>query len=74
MKGEGIKSILAKVKKALGPIAKEIGPVVLKELIIPFLKKKAGLSGKAGKGSCGGTLKLAGQGNRKRGRPRKRIM
>jgi hypothetical protein len=81
MRGEGLKSILKSIGKVLGPIAKEIGPTVLKEFLVPLtskmLKKKLGLEG--------GALRLAGQrGNgtkggtpfnpkrkKKRGRPRK---
>jgi len=56
-RGEGIMDIFKSIAKALGPIAKEIGPVVLKELIMPFLKQKAGIKGKG--------LKLAGAGKKK---------
>lgn len=49
MQGQGIKEIMSKARSALGPIAKEIGPKVMKELIIPLLlkklKEKAGVSG-----------------------------
>jgi len=44
-RGEGIKDILIKVKKVLGPIASVLGPVVLKKFIVPMLLKKAGVSG-----------------------------
>ena len=40
-----LKGIFAKVRKALGPVAKVIGPVVLKEFLLPYLKKKAGMEG-----------------------------
>ena len=57
MRGAGIKSVAIKARKALGPIAKEIGPTVLKEFILPMILKKAGIEmPKKGKG-----LKLAGQ-------------
>lgn len=67
MRGEGLMSILKSVGKALGPIAKEIGPVVLKEMILPLLKKKLGM----GLTPAGGTLRLAGQGAMKRRRRKK---
>ena len=54
--GDGIKNIVRKVAKALGPIVKQVGPKVLEEFIIPMLLSKA-------KQHYGGTLKLAGQGN-----------
>ena len=57
MQGQGFKDILKSVGSVLGPIAKEVGPLVLKELIVPFLKKKAGL----GLRLPGGALRLAGQ-------------
>lgn len=59
MRGDGIMDILKSVGKVLGPIAKEVGPVVLKEFILPFLKTK--MEGK-GVSPAGGSLKLAGQG------------
>jgi hypothetical protein len=61
MKGEGIMDILKSIGSVLGPIAKEVGPTVLKEFVLPFVKKKM-----AG-GSLslpGGSLKLAGQGKK----------
>ena len=77
MKGQGIGDILRSIKNFLGPIFKEVGPTVLKELVVPFIKKKmdgkgTSLAGKgtslAGRGTslAGGTLKLAGQGKKKR--------
>jgi hypothetical protein len=66
MRGEGITEILKSIGDVLGPIAKELGPTVMKEFIIPFIKKK--IEGKglnpAGMGlsPAGGALKLAGQG------------
>lgn len=55
MKGSGIKDILKSIGNVLGPIAKEIGPTVMKEFILPMLLKK--LKGE-GRGSG---LRLAGQ-------------
>ena len=52
MKGEGFSDILKSIGRVLGPIAKEIGPTVLKEFVLPFLKKKI----------SGNGLKLSGQG------------
>jgi hypothetical protein len=52
MKGQGIGDILKSIGAVLGPIAKGVGPTVLKELVIPFVKYKL-----TGKGT-----KLAGQG------------
>ena len=63
MRGDGIKDILKSVGKVLGPIAKEIGPTVMKEIVLPLLKKK--IEGK-GLTPAGGSLKLAGQGKKKR--------
>jgi hypothetical protein len=60
--GDGIKDILKKVGAFLGPIAKEVGPKILKEFIIPLLLKKA--QEKYGIDPTGGTLKLAGQGKK----------
>ena len=51
-------SILKSIGKVLGPVIKEIGPTVLKELVVPFIKKK--MNGK-GHTLPGGGLKLAGQ-------------
>tara|TARA_R110000764_G_scaffold10527_1_gene32079 strand:- start:469 stop:828 length:360 start_codon:yes stop_codon:yes gene_type:complete len=61
MRGEGFMDILKSIGGVLGPIAKEVGPVVLKEFILPFVKKKI-----AGKGlsPAGGSLRLAGQGKK----------
>jgi len=63
MKGEGIMDILRSVGNFLGPIAKEVGPVVLKEFVLPFLKKK--MEGGALTPAGGQGLKLAGQGSKK---------
>ena len=69
MKGEGIKEILTKIRTLLGAAARQVGPVVLKEVIVPFLIKKGkeqagvgiSLAG-AGLSPAGGALRLAGQG------------
>jgi hypothetical protein len=69
MDGEGIKDIMAKIGSVLGPIAKELGPKVLKEIVVPLLmnyaKKKAGIG--SGLSPAGGGLKLTGQGKMKKG-------
>ena len=80
MRGEGFMDILKSIGGVLGPIAKEIGPTVLKDFILPFVKKKIegkGLSpagGAHGMGlspaggglsPAGGALRLAGQGKKK---------
>jgi hypothetical protein len=63
MRGEGIKDIMKKIGDVLGPVAKELGPKVLKEIIVPLLmnyaKEKAGLSG-TGLSPAGGGLGVAG--------------
>lgn len=58
MKGNGMMDILKSVVKVLGPVAKEVGPKVLKEIVIPFAinKIKEKIEGKKGDG-----LRLAGQ-------------
>jgi hypothetical protein len=61
IRGEGIMDILKSIGGVLGPIAKEIGPTVLKEFILPFVKKK--MTG-GGLSPAGGALKLAGQGEK----------
>lgn len=53
MHGQGVKETLKKVKKVLGDLGREFGPVILRELVLPLLKAKL-LQGKG--------LKLAGQG------------
>ena len=71
MRGDGIGSILKSIGKTLGPIAKEIGPTVLKEFVLPMVKKKMGM----GLSTSGGSLRLAGQrgrGKKKVGRPKKK--
>jgi len=68
MSGGSLKSILKTVGKVLGPLAKELGPTVLKEFVIPILKQQIGL-GLALPG--GGALRLAGQ-RRSRGGAKKK--
>lgn len=45
--GTGVKSAMTKARKALGPIAAEIGPVVMKEFIMPMIMKKLKGEGKS---------------------------
>ena len=52
MKGKGLKDILKSAREKLGYLAKELGPTVFKEFIIPFLKEKY---------MSGTGLRLAGQ-------------
>jgi hypothetical protein len=63
MNGSGIKEVLAKIKEVLGSVATELGPKVLKEIIVPLMlkyaKEKTGMTGK-GLSLAGGSLKLAG--------------
>jgi hypothetical protein len=59
--GDGIKDILKKVGNFLGPIAKDVGPKVLKEFIIPLLLKKAKEHYGVGLSPAGG---CAGQGKK----------
>jgi hypothetical protein len=79
MRGDGLKKTMGEVGKVLGHIAKEVGPVVLKEIVVPLLKEKYLKSGSGtepsggsdsltgtGTKPSGGGLRLAGQ----RGRPR----
>ena len=58
MKGNGMVDILKSVVKVLGPVAKEVGSKVLKEIVIPYaiskIKQKI-------EGSKGDGLRLAGQ-------------
>ena len=64
MKGQGIMDILKSIGSVLGPLVKEVGPTVLKELIVPFIKGKMGKGlHNAGSGLSlpGGALRLAGQ-------------
>jgi hypothetical protein len=77
MKGDGLKSIIKSIGQFLGPVVKEVGPTVLKELVIPLLLQKYGKKGPTrntqGKGLSlpggglslpGGGLKLSGQGKK----------
>ena len=59
MQGHGFMDIIKSIGSFLGPIVKEVGPTVLKEFVLPFLKTK--MSGN-GLSLAGGGLKLAGQG------------
>lgn len=45
MRGDGILDIIKKVGKALGAVGKELGPTVLKEIVVPLVLKKYGGSG-----------------------------
>lgn len=60
MKGAGLMDMVKSVGKALGHVAKEIGPVVIKEIVSAVIRNK--MSGK-GITLPGGALKLAGQGH-----------
>jgi hypothetical protein len=40
--GAGITDILKKAKSLMGPLASVVGPIALKEFILPALKKKLG--------------------------------
>jgi hypothetical protein len=62
MQGKGIGDIVKSVGRLLSPIVKELGPVAIRELVIPFLKKKL----------SGGGLRLAGAGRPKKKRMKKR--
>ena len=73
MRGEGFMDIIKSIGSVLGPIAKEIGPTVLKEFVLPFVKKKMSGNGLSPAGGAyhgmglspaGGALKLAGQGKK----------
>lgn len=67
MRGKGVVDILKSVVKVLGPVAKEIGPKILKEIVLPFAIKKVK---EKMEGSKGDGLRLAGQRQRGRGRGR----
>lgn len=76
MSGEGFMDILKKLGSGLAEIVKAIGPIVLKEVIVPYVKTK--MSGSGPRLPGGGVLHLPGQGTslaggakRKRGRPKK---
>lgn len=62
--GDGIKDILKKVGDFLGPIAKDVGPKILKEFIIPLLLKKAKEHYGVGLSLAGSGLSPAGQGKK----------
>lgn len=57
MRGEGLMDMLKSVGRVLGPIAKEVGPIVLKQFILPFIKKKF----TGGRYKTGAGLRLAGR-------------
>ena len=62
MRGDGLGSILKSIAKTLGNVGKEIGPVVLKELVLPMIKKKIEGKGlRPAGGGCGSGLRLAGR-------------
>jgi len=64
MQGQGkFADVMKSIGKVLGPIAKEVGPMVMKEFLLPMLKSKMGGSGL---GLPGGALRLAGQGKKRR--------
>jgi len=64
MKGDGLMDIIKKVGKSLGAVGKEIGPIVLKEIVAPLIVKKY-----AGKG-----LTLPGGGLKKKAPRKKKTM
>lgn len=67
MSGSGIGDILKSVARFLGPIAKEVGTVALKEFVMPLMKKKAtDVASNLRKKYTGSGLKLAGQGRKRR--------
>lgn len=61
MKGEGVKEVIKKVQNYLTPVVKEISPIIVRELIIPYMIKE----GKSYLGLDGKGLSLAGQGKKK---------
>ena len=64
MKGQGkFTDVMKSIGKVLGPLSKEVGPMVMKEFLLPMLKSKMGGSGL---GLPGGALRLAGQGKKRR--------
>ena len=71
MRGEGLGDIWKKIKKILGPIAKEVGPTVLKEFILPMALKKLGVSGE-GRRKYRTPLRRIGRPNKCAGRPKGR--
>lgn len=46
MKGHGIMDILKSAWQVLGPIAQEVGPKILKEIVLPYIEKKISGGGK----------------------------
>jgi hypothetical protein len=40
MRGEGIGDIIKSIGKVLGPLVKQFGPTILRELVLPFINKK----------------------------------
>lgn len=69
---DSVKAFFKKAGTTLAPILKEIGPTVLKEIVVPLVKSKMG----SGMSLAGSGLKLAGQGKprgRPRGRPKKTL-
>ena len=70
MAGSGFMDILKSIGSVLGPLAKEVSPVILKELILPMLKTKISGNGLRlpGKGTKlpGGAMSLSGKGIKKK--------
>ena len=70
MKGEGIGSIFKSVINAIAPVAKAVGPTLLKEIVLPlakgYIEKKVKGKGSSGQGlhTGGDGLRLAGQRHR----------
>ena len=62
MKGNGMVDILKSVVKVLGPVAKEVGPKLLKEIVIPYAISKIKQKIEGNRSPHGGDgLRLAGQ-------------
>lgn len=75
-----VKSIGKNIAKVGLPILKEVGPTILKEIVLPMVKNKLAGNGKPKKGRginiAGNGLKLAGNGcgcQKGRGRPAPRV-
>jgi hypothetical protein len=65
-----LKKFGSKAVSFLGPVIKDVAPIVLKQFVLPMLQKKFMGSGLS---LAGSGLKLAGQGaKRKPGRPKKK--
>jgi hypothetical protein len=66
MKGDGLLDIVKSVGKSLGSVGKAIGPTVLKELVIPLVRQKAGIvpSGRGRRPVKGRGIALAGGGRK----------